>query len=150
MSAEKLEELKQELENLKTAKRMEISNRLEESKKHGDLSENSEYMEAKEAQSQNEQKIMELEAIIKSAVIIEKTAISSDKVVVGSTVELKSDLFHKPEKFQIVGSEEADPENGKISNTSPLGSALLGHKPGESVEVSTPKGKAKYTIAKIS
>lgn len=149
VSPDKLKELKQELENLKSAKRLEISNRLEESKKLGDLSENAEYIEAKEAQEQNEKRIMELENLIKYAVLIEKT-VSTDKVQVGSTVLVKSAFFQKPEQFTIVGSEEADPSSGKISNSSPLGKSFLGHKAGESVDVQTPKGVVKYTITKIS
>jgi transcription elongation factor GreA len=148
LSPDKLQELKGELEMLKTAKRQEISSRLEEAKKLGDLAENSEYIEAKEAQEQNERAIMELENTVKNAVIIEKVS-ATDKVQIGSTITVKSAFFQKPEHFTIVGSEEADPASGKISNSSPMGRAFLGRKAGETVDVQTPKGVVKYTIAKI-
>ncbi|MBI3671537.1 transcription elongation factor GreA [Candidatus Azambacteria bacterium] len=146
VTKERKEELQQELESLKTLGRQEISRRIEDAKKFGDLSENAEYMEAKEAQEMNERKIAEMEAFLKNAVLITKTKATGD-VQIGSTIEVKSDAGKR--EFTIVGSEEADPAAGKISNQSPLGSAFLGNREGDTVDVHTPKGIVKYKIVKI-
>jgi len=145
-SEEGLEKLKQELEELKTVKRHEIAARLEHAKSLGDLSENAEYQEAKEEQSLLESQIVEIEEVLRNAVIIKKDAHSS-LVQVGSTVGVASE--HGEENFTIVGSEEADPKVGKISNESPLGKTFLGHKVGEKVEVKTPGGIIHYSIIAI-
>lgn len=147
LTKERLEELKKELENLKTRRRIEVGERLKKAKELGDLSENSEYFEAREEQAQVETRIGELEDMIKSAEIIEKTA-STNVVSIGSTVEIVKD--GQNQKFTIVGSNEAKPEAGFISNESPLGSAFLGKKVDDKIVVSTPKGKAEYTILSIS
>jgi len=136
------------LERLKTKERQAISRRLEEAKKLGDLSENAEYTEAKEAQENNEQRIVVVEQLLKDAVMIDKSR-SVSQVNVGSTIEVKAKSGDK-KKFIIVGSEEVDPINGKISNESPLGQAFLGHKVGETVEVNTPSGVAEYKILSIA
>jgi len=146
ITKERQKELQVELESLKTETRQEISKRIEDAKKFGDLSENAEYMEAKEAQEMNERKIAELEVLLKNAVIITKTK-DTGVVQVGSTIEIKSDAGIR--EFMIVGSEEADPAQGKISNQSPIGSAFLGKKEGETVEVQAPGGNTKYKIVSI-
>lgn len=146
LSPEGLEKLKQELQELKTTKRKEIASRLEHAKSLGDLSENAEYQEAKEEQSLIESEIAKLEEMIRDAVLIEKNH-RTDKVVVGSTVRLKSDRGE--ETYMIVGSEEANPGQGRISNESPLGRAFLGHKAGETVDVKTPGGASSYKIIEI-
>jgi transcription elongation factor GreA len=148
LSKEKLIQLQEELENLKTTERKAISQRLEEAKKLGDLSENAEYTEAKEAQENNEQRIMVIEQMLKDAVVIDKLK-SVNRVNVGSTIEVKEKGGDKI-KFIIVGSEEVDPLNGKISNESPLGQAFLGRKVGEIVEANTPSGVIEYKILNIS
>ena len=145
ISAEGLEQLKQELEELKK-KRHEVAKRLEEAKALGDLSENAEYQEAREDQAFNEGKIAELEQIIKDAVVISKNQ-KKDIVRVGATVKVKSS--NGAQAFNIVGSEEANPIEGKISNESPLGKSFLGRKAGETVEAETPRGKVKYKIVGI-
>lgn len=145
-SEEGLEKLKVELEELKTAKRHEIAARLEHAKSLGDLSENAEYQEAKEEQSLLESRIVELEEILRNAVIIKKDAYST-LVQVGSTVSVASK--HGEENFTIVGSEEADPKLGMISNESPLGKTFLGRKVGDTVEVKTPDGTFSYSIVSI-
>ena len=145
LSQEGYEQHKQELEDLKF-KRQDIANRLEEAKALGDLSENQEYISAKEAQAFNEGKILELEQLLREAQVIEKNRKYSS-VQVGSTVELQGN--GKKQTFAIVGSEEADPAQGKISNESPLGKAFLGHKVGETIEVNTPAGQVKYKIISI-
>ncbi|OHA04549.1 MAG: transcription elongation factor GreA [Candidatus Sungbacteria bacterium RIFCSPLOWO2_01_FULL_47_10] len=146
ISLEGLEKLKEELENLKAVERKAIAQRLEAAKALGDLSENSEYQEAKEAQSLNEVKIAELEERLKHIVVIQKP-VGTDIVQVGSTVVVESDGGE--ETYMIVGSEEADPVGGKISNESPTGKAFLGKKRGDSVEVKTPGGSRRYEIKEI-
>lgn len=138
--------MKEQLHELKTTRRKEIAGRLEHAKSLGDLSENAEYQEAKEEQSLIESEIAKLEEMIRDVVIIPKNH-SRDVVQVGSTVRVKSD--HSEEIYTIVGSEEADPLNGKISNESPLGKAFLGHKPGDKVEAKTPGGILVCTIEEI-
>ncbi len=147
LSEEGLEKLKQELQELKTVRRREIAGRLEHAKSLGDLSENAEYQEAKEEQSLVESEIAKLEEMIRDAVLIKKNR-HADKVEVGSTVKVKSERGE--EIYTIVGSEEASPAEGKISNESPLGRAFLGHKQGEKVEVKTPGGAVHYEILVIN
>jgi len=145
ISKEGLEQLKKELEDLKL-KRQEIANRLEEAKALGDLSENTEYLQAREAQAFNEGKIIELEGALREAIIISKSGKNSI-VQIGSVVEVSSK--GNKQVFTIVGSKEANPLEGKISNESPLGKAFLGHKVGDNVEVETPRGKMNYKIISI-
>lgn len=145
-SEEGLEKLKQELHELKTVKRREIAARLEHAKSLGDLSENAEYQETKEEQSLVESQIGELEERIRHAVLIKKD-VRTDRVTVGSTVRVTSK--HGEELYGIVGSEEASPLQGRISNESPMGKAFLGHKVGEHVEVKTPGGVTRYEILEI-
>lgn len=147
LSPEGMEALKKELQELKTKKRQEIAKRLQEAKDLGDLSENAEYFEAKEAQSLNENRVVELEELLKNAVMI-KTPSTEDVVRIGSTVETKSNN-NNIEIFNIVGSAEAKPQEGKISNESPLGRAFLGKKAGDEFEVKTPGGVVTYKIIKI-
>ncbi len=147
LSEEGFEKVKTELEELKTKRRREISERIEEAKKLGDLSENSEYMEAKEAQEFNERKIAELNAIVRNTVLISKDR-KKGLVQIGSTITVKNSGTKKD--FMIVGSEEADPASGRISNVSPLGKAFLGKKEGDAVDVKTPAGTAKYEILTIA
>lgn len=146
ISAEGLEKLKKELNELKTAKRQEIAERLEHAKALGDLSENAEYQEAKEEQSLIESQIADLESAIRDAVLIEKVA-TSDLVSVGATVTVASP--DGEETYTIVGSEEADPAAGRISNESPIGRSLIGRKRGDRVEIKTPGGNMTYEVRKI-
>lgn len=146
LSPEGIETLRKELLELKTKKRQEIAKRLQEAKDLGDLSENAEYFEAKEAQSLNENRIGELEELLKNVVII-KTPSAENIVSIGSTVEVKSG--NNIETFKIVGSAEAKPQEGKISNESPLGRSFLNKKAGDEFDVKTPGGIVKYKIIKI-
>lgn len=146
ISAEGLEKLKRELEELRTVRRREIASRLEAAKALGDLSENAEYQEAKEAQSLNEAHIQELEEVLRDIVVIEKP-VHATTVQIGSTIEVESP--HGRETFTIVGSEEADPLMGKISNESPMGRSFLGQAVGELVEIKTPGGSDTYKVRKI-
>ncbi len=147
ISEEGLQELKERLHALKTEKRKEIAERLEHAKTLGDLSENAEYQEAKEEQSLMESQIDELEDMLRDTVVIHKGS-QTDKVAIGSTVVVQS--RHGEETYTIVGSEEADPGTGKISNESPLGKAFLGKHAGDTADVKTPSGTTTYTIKKIS
>ena len=147
LTQERLEELKAELSSLKTASRLEVANKLKRAKEFGDLSENAEYLAAREEQANVERRVGDLEEILRNAVIIKK-GVDQDIIDVGSTVEVRRN--GQPLKFSIVGSEEAKPEGGFISNESPLGKELLGHKVGDSVMVETPNGNVEYKIFKLS
>ncbi len=142
-----LAQLQQELEELKLVKRPQTIKRIEEAKAMGDLYENAEYDDAKEAQAMVEARIYEIDEILKSYQLIDDAA-GAKKVRVGSTVRL--DVQGKERTYTIVGSNEADPLAGKISNESPIGRALLGIAPGESVKVQTPGGETVYKIVSIS
>ncbi|MDD3678719.1 MAG: transcription elongation factor GreA [Patescibacteria group bacterium] len=148
LTKEGYENLKSELERLLTKERKAISERIKIAKEHGDLSENSEYSDAKEQQSFVEGRIIELEHIIKSAEIIEDSHNGCEAVNLGCTVHLSTSATDL--KYKIVGSVEANPEKGLISNESPIGKALLGKKEGDEVEVSVPAGVTKYKIKKIN
>src|SRR3989344_3757400 len=147
LTKERLDELKSELNSLKTDKRVEVANKLKRAKEFGDLSENAEYQAAKDEQANVERRIGDLEEIVRNALVIKKMA-DQDTVDVGSSVEVSRD--GKAMKFHIVGSEEAKPEEGKISNESPLGRELLGHKVGDSIAVDAPNGKVQYKVVKIA
>ncbi|MDD5567315.1 MAG: transcription elongation factor GreA [Patescibacteria group bacterium] len=149
ITQEGYERLKKELEDLKNNKRKEIANRIQEAKELGDLSENAEYAEAKNEQAFIEGRVIQLENLLKNVTIIEsnKTPLNKNIVQVGSVIELKTG--NRNQTYTIVGSNEADPESGKISNESPLGQAFLGRKIGEQVEVAIPAGKVTYTITNI-
>ena len=146
ISKEGLEKLKNDLIERKTLKRQDIAERLEHAKALGDLSENEEYQEVKAEQELLESEISELEERIRDAVIIEKNS-HTDKVTVGSTITVKSG--DGEETYTIVGPEEANPVNGKISNESPMGKAFLGHRPGDTVDVQAPGGVRKYQVVGI-
>jgi transcription elongation factor GreA len=148
LSKEKIEELKEKLRVLKTEKRFEIAERLKKAKEYGDLSENFEYATVKEDQEQLEREIAQMEELIKNAQIITKAS-TKDVVHVGHTVTVKSSEGKK-HTFTIVGSEEADPLNSRISNVSPLGRELLGKKVGDAATIKTPKGMVlEYKILSI-
>ncbi|MBI4762597.1 MAG: transcription elongation factor GreA [Chloroflexota bacterium] len=138
--------LRAELAELTGPRREELAKRLRSAIQMGDLSENADYHKAKEDQAFLEGRIQEIEAILRMATIIENT--QSDVVAVGSKVTIQEENFD-PETFYLVGASEADPRNGKISNESPFGKALLNHKVGDVVEAQTPSGKIKLKILKI-
>ena len=138
--------LKAELAELKGNRREELAQRLRAAIQMGDLSENADYHKAKEDQAFLEGRIQEIEAILRTAIIIEKRL--SDTVTVGSLVTIQEDNF-TPETYHVVGAKEADPRNGKISNESPIGKAIMEHKVGDIVETETPAGKIKLKILKI-
>lgn len=142
-----LKKLNEELEDRKTRLRQEIAQAIKEAKEQGDLSENAEYAEAKSQQNENESRIGELEMIVKNSQVVEKDE-TVKSVQIGSVVKVK---FNGSEvEFTIVGSNEADPANFKISNESPLGKAFMGHHDGDDVKVTTPKGDIiEYKIVEV-
>jgi transcription elongation factor GreA len=138
--------LQAELAELTGPKREELSKRLRSAIQMGDLSENADYHKAKEDQAFLEGRIQEIEAVLRTAVIVDKT--HSDVVAVSSHVTVQEEDF-PPETYHLVGAKEADPRNGKISNESPIGRALMDHKVGDVVEADTPGGKIRFKILKI-
>ena len=152
VTKEGLKKLKEEYDHLKNTKRREVAARIKEAISYGDLSENSEYEEAKNEQAFVEGRILELEQMIKHAKIITETSKSKTKTVqLGSTVHLKNLTKTKSDEevYTIVGTTETNPFEGKISNESPVGSAVLDKKKGDAVKVHTPSGKVEYKIEKI-
>ncbi len=140
------ERLRVELEELKGPRRTELAARLRTAIQQGDLSENADYSKAKEDQGFLEGRIQELEALLGRAVIIEQS--SGGVIGVGSTVTVK-EKGREPAKYFLVGAQEADPRNGKISNESPIGKALLGHRAGETVKAQTPAGELSFEIVSV-
>ncbi len=147
LSKEKHEELQKELIHLKTIDRKEVAQHLEDAKALGDLSENAEYHEAREQQADIEDRIAQIEEMLKNAVIVKQH--HSSVVEVGSSLIVKKQGAAEIE-CMIVGTEEANSLAGKFSHQSPLGAALMGHKAGETIKVETPKGPINYTIVKIN
>ena len=149
MTYEGVKKLEDELEFLKSVKRKEITEKIKVALGYGDLSENSEYDEAKNEQAFTEGRIIQLENMLKNAVVVDGSEIPTDKVSVGTKVKVKDYEFDEEDEYSIVGSAEADPMEFKISNESPVGAALLGKKVGEIVEVLVPGGINKFEILGI-
>lgn len=147
LSKEKLADLTAELNTLKTVRRQEVAKQLEFAKSLGDLSENAEYHAARDEQADIEDRIHQLEDLLKRAVIIEGH--HSNKVEVGVSVTVKQKGKTGDETYFIVGSEEVSMVQNKISNNSPLGSALLGKRQGDVVKVKTPRGETEYTVVGV-
>jgi transcription elongation factor GreA len=147
LSKEGLAKLRVELDELVNLRRAEVATRIHEAKEHGDVTENAEYEDAKNEQAFVEGRIQSLSALIKNAIMIDEHH-STTHVQIGSTVEVQSEGGR--ERFTIVGSAEAAPAGGKISNESPVGRALLGHKKGDKVVVRVPAGENTYKIVSIS
>ncbi|MEK7189168.1 MAG: transcription elongation factor GreA [Patescibacteria group bacterium] len=136
--------LKEELEHLKKVRRPEIAERIKQAKDYGDLSENAEYADAREEQSFVEGRILELENALKNSTVVSSQDADPETVNIGDTVTVS--CGGRKNTYTIVGSKEADPGNGKISNESPIGRGLLGHKKGDEVLVKTPKGESAWKI----
>jgi transcription elongation factor GreA len=150
LTPEGLDKLQRELDDLQTNKRREVAERIKEAREFGDISENSEYDDAKNEQMMLEQKIAQLEERLRSAQVVNPSELSNDLVRVGVTVNVKDEKTGDSDKYTIVGSAEANPSQKKLSNESPVGKALLGHKRGDTVDVSLPNGKKrKLKITKI-
>lgn len=150
LTDEGLKKYEEELEFLKTVKRKENAEKLKEARAQGDLSENAEYDAAKDEQGMIEARIQELEAMLKNVKIIDESELTNEMVHVGSKIKVHDFDFDEDVDYQIVGSSEADPFNGKLSDESPVGSKLLGHKVGDIVEVETPDGIIKIEILEIT
>ena len=148
LTPEGLANLKGELDQLSTVRRREVAARIKEAREFGDISENAEYDDAKNEQAMLEARIALLEEKLRSATVIDQSELSTDVVHVGSVVHVK-DEGGKSTKYTIVGSAEANPAELRLSNESPVGKALLGHKRGEEVVFATPKGERKLKITKI-
>lgn len=145
-----LKKLQDELEYLKTEGRTDIAEKIKVARGYGDLSENSEYDDAKNEQAKIEARIVELEAMLKNVEIIKDIKGAAKTVVVGVKVKVYDEEFEEEDEYHVVGSTEADPVNNKISDESPVGRALLGHKVGDVVTVEAPAGDIKLKIIKIS
>jgi transcription elongation factor GreA len=152
VTKEGLKKLKEELDHLKTVRRLEVAERLREAISYGDLSENAEYEEAKNEQAFIEGRILELEQKVKNARIISERKAKGGKLIeIGSTVTVRNKTDRDdPEEMTIVGATEADPLDSKISNESPIGRSLLGKNAGDNIEVKTPSGILRYEILKVS
>ena len=150
LTPEGLDKLKDEIEHLSTVKRREVAERIKEAREFGDISENSEYDDAKNEQAMLEARIASLEEKLRSASVINASELDSNVVRVGSLVSVKDEGSGKSLKYTIVGSTEANPSENRLSNESPVGKALLGHKKGDTVTVQLPSGKAReLKITKI-
>ncbi|MEK6250745.1 MAG: transcription elongation factor GreA [Actinomycetota bacterium] len=150
ITQEGLEKLKEEIEYLSTIKRREVAERIKEAREFGDIAENAEYDDAKNEQALLEQRIAQLEERSRRSEVIDGKDVDTTAVGVGTTVHVKDQKSGDSQKFQIVGSAEADPTEQKLSNESPIGKALMGHKRNEVVSVDVPRGpKRKLKITKI-
>jgi transcription elongation factor GreA len=150
LTDEGLLKLEQELEMLKTKKRQEVAEKIKIARGFGDLSENSEYDAAKEEQAQVEARIIHLENMLKNAKVIDQDEIDLNKVSIGTKVKVYDEEFDEELEYSIVGSTEADPDLFIISDESPVGKGLLGHRVGEKVDIETPSGIITYEVIEIS
>lgn len=149
LTDEGLKKLEQELYNLKNISRKDVAEKIKQARAFGDLSENSEYDEAKNEQAKIEARIAELESILANVVIIDESAVDSSRIMLGSKVRVL-DVKEKEEvEYRLVGSAESNPRKGLISDESPLGAALIGHKAGDKVIVNTPAGEMPYKVLAI-
>ena len=149
LSPERLKELQDEMQYLKSVREKEVAELIKEARSFGDLSENSEYDEAKNEQGKLYSRLAEIEEILSNYVVIEEDASAGSEVRLGSTVTVLDKEFNEEEVYKIVGSQEADPMNGSISEDSPFGRALLGKNKGDEVTVDAPAGPVYYKVIKI-
>ena len=149
LTPEGLQELEKELDFLKTEKRTEIAEKIKVALSFGDLSENSEYDEAKNDQAKLEARIAEIEAMLKNAKVIEAHELEKDSIHIGTRFKVLDVEFNEELEYQMVGSAEADPMEGKISDESPVGRALLGKKAGDTVIAETPSGELSFKVIQI-
>ncbi|MFZ2538826.1 MAG: transcription elongation factor GreA [Oscillospiraceae bacterium] len=150
LTSEGLTNLEHELEQLKTVKRKDVSEKIKVALSFGDLSENSEYDEAKNEQAMVESRIVEIEQMFKNVLILDEDGISTDSVSVGSKITVRHIKSDRVDTYKIVGSTEASPTNKKISDESPVGKAMLGHKVGDIVDVEAPSGVNQFEIIEIA
>jgi transcription elongation factor GreA len=147
LTREGFEKLKAEIEDLSTVRRREVAERIKEAREFGDISENSEYDDAKNEQAMLEAKIAQLEERLRDATVIDRDDVSTEAVALGSMVTIETPVGKAT--YQLVGSAESDPDENRLSNESPIGRAILGHKKGETVDVVTPGGNIKVKIVSI-
>ncbi|MCI8342731.1 MAG: transcription elongation factor GreA [Firmicutes bacterium] len=150
LTYEGLKKREEELEELKTIRRKEVAEKIKEARGQGDLSENAEYDSAKEEQAEIEAKIVMLEKMLRNAEVIDDDEVRKDVISVGCTVKLFDIEFDEEVEYTIVGSAEADPMEGRISNESPVGIGLLGHKVGETVVIPAPEGDVEFKVLEIN
>ena len=150
LTEEGLKQREEELEYLKSVKRKDVADKIKVALSFGDLSENSEYDEAKNEQAQVESRILELETMLKNAVVIDESDLSTDVVKIGGKVKLVDLDSGEEEEYQIVGSTEANPFKGSISDECPIGRAVVGRKLGETIEIEAPGGVIRYQIVEIA
>ena len=148
LTHEGLEKLEQELQELKVVRRKDVAAKIKEARGQGDLSENAEYDAAKEEQAEIEARIVTIENMLRNAEVIDSGNVT-DTVSIGNTIKLFDEEFEEEIEYTIVGSAEADPFNGKISNESPIGAGIIGHKVGDKVEIDTPDGTIILKILEI-
>ena len=149
VTAEGMRKLEEELQYLSTIRRAEVAEQIAVARGFGDLSENAEYDDAKNEQSRLEAQILELENTLRTAIVIDESNISTDRVNIGTTVRILDLELNEEEEYTIVGARESDPNSNKISNESPLGAALLGKKKGEKIKVQVPSGTIDVKIIDI-
>ncbi len=149
MSRERYEEIAKELEYLQTVREKEVAEQIKEARSYGDLSENSEYDEAKNEQGKLYSKIAELKNQLENAEIVEKTG-RSGSIGIGSKVRILDLEYNEEEEYQIVGSQESNPVLGRISDDSPIGRGLIGHRTGDTITIEAPAGDLQYKILKVS
>ncbi|MDX6504283.1 MAG: transcription elongation factor GreA [Gaiellaceae bacterium] len=149
LTKEGFEKLKKEIDFLSTTKRLEVAERIRVAREFGDIAENAEYDDAKNEQAMLEHRIALLEERLRDARVIQKSEITADVVSIGSHVRLKDVDANETVEYHIVGSAEANPAENKLSNESPVGKAIIGHKKGETVEVAAPRGTLKFKILDI-
>ena len=149
LSPERLKELQEELNYLKTVREKEVAELIKEARSYGDLSENSEYDEAKNEQGRLYSRMAEVEEILANCVVIEEEETEGDYIRMGSTVTVYDKEFEEEQTFRITGSQEADPMNGLISEESPFGKALMGRVEGDEIVVEAPAGPVEYKILKV-
>ncbi len=149
LTYEGLKKYESELEHLKVVKRQEVAQKIKEAREQGDLSENAEYDAAKDEQRDIEARIEELEKILKNAEVVDEDEVDLDKINIGCLIKILDVEFNEELEYKIVGSTEANSLKGKISNESPVGKALMGHKVGDTVEVETQAGLLSYKVLEI-
>ena len=149
LTYEGLKRYEDELEDLKVVKRKEVAQKIKEAREQGDLSENAEYDAAKDEQRDIEARIEELEKLLKNAEVVDEDEVDLDKISIGCKVRILDIEFDEELEYKIVGSTEANSLKGKISNESPVGSSLMGHKEGDLVEVETQVGVIQYKVLEI-
>lgn len=150
LTYEGLKKMEEELEDLKIVKRKEVAEKIKEARGQGDLSENAEYDAAKEEQAEIEARIVQIEKMLRNAEVIDDDEVSSDIISVGCRVTLYDVEFEEETTYTIVGSAEADPMAGRISNESPVGVGLMGHKKGEVVTIESPSGPIEFKVLDIA